>query len=51
MIGRRILFIITYMALTIFNAAAVESQNIWTLIILRFLAGAFGSSPLANVCY
>jgi MFS family permease len=36
------------MMLTIFNAAAAGSQNIQTLIILRFLAGAFGSSPLTN---
>jgi len=36
------------MLLTIFNACAAGSQNIETLIILRFLAGAFGSSPLTN---
>lgn len=34
--------------LTAFNAGAAGSQNIWTLIILRFFAGAFGSSPLTN---
>jgi len=34
--------------LTIFNAGAAGSQNIQTLIVLRFLAGAFGSSPLTN---
>lgn len=34
--------------LTIFNAGAAASQNIWTLVILRFFAGAFGSSPLTN---
>jgi MFS family permease len=50
-LGRRILFIITYLALTAFNAAAAGSQNIWTLIILRFFAGAFGSSPLTNVSH
>jgi hypothetical protein len=48
--GRRIIFILTYIALTIFNAAVIGSQNIWTVAILRFFAGAFGSSPLANVC-
>ena len=37
------------MMLTDFNAGAAGSRNIETLIILRFLAGAFGSSPLANV--
>lgn len=34
--------------LTVFNAGAAGSQNIQTLIILRFFAGAFGSSPLTN---
>lgn len=34
--------------LTFFNAGAAGSQNIWTLVILRFFAGAFGSSPLTN---
>lgn len=44
--GRQILFIGTYAALTAFNAGCAGSQNIWTLIILRFFAGTFGSSPL-----
>jgi MFS family permease len=46
--GRRNLFIFTYFFFTVFNGAVVASQNIWTLIILRFLAGTFGSSPLTN---
>ena len=46
--GRQILFFATYMMLTAFNAGAAGSQNIQTLIILRFFAGAFGSSPLTN---
>ena len=46
--GRQVLFFGTYGMLTAFNAGAAGSQNIWTLIILRFLAGAFGSSPLTN---
>lgn len=46
--GRQILFFSTYAALTAFNAGAAASQNIQTLIILRFFAGAFGSSPLTN---
>ncbi|KAF2086226.1 MFS general substrate transporter [Saccharata proteae CBS 121410] len=46
--GRQYLFMGTYAMLTIFNAAAAGSQNIQTLIILRFFAGAFGSSPLTN---
>lgn len=42
---RQRLFIITFIALTVFNAAATALQNMQTL---RSLAGAFGSSPLAN---
>lgn len=37
-----------YMALTAFNAGAAGAQNIQTLLILRFFAGTFGSSPLTN---
>ncbi|KAK6407812.1 MFS siderochrome iron transporter 1 [Elasticomyces elasticus] len=46
--GRQVLYVTTYGALTAFNAGAAGSQNIGTLIALRFLAGAFGSSPLTN---
>jgi sugar phosphate permease len=46
--GRQILFFFTYMGLTVFSAGAAGSQNIQTLIVLRFFAGAFGSSPLTN---
>ncbi|KAK7967005.1 uncharacterized protein PG986_001282 [Apiospora aurea] len=42
------LFFGTYMALTAFNAGAAGSKNIETLIILRFLAGTFGASPMTN---
>lgn len=46
--GRQYLFFGTYFCLTAFNAGAAGSQNMATLIVLRFLAGAFGSSPLTN---
>ncbi|KAK2064177.1 major facilitator superfamily transporter [Colletotrichum caudatum] len=46
--GRQYLFIVTYIALTAFNAGAAGAQNIETLIILRFFAGTFGASPLTN---
>lgn len=46
--GRQILFSGTYMMLTIFNAAAAGLNTSYGLIILRFLAGTFGSSPLTN---
>jgi MFS family permease len=48
MFGRQIIFTVTYCALTAFNAGSAGSQNSWTLIILRFFAGAFGASPLTN---
>ncbi|KAL8693192.1 MAG: hypothetical protein Q9218_001936 [Villophora microphyllina] len=46
--GRQIILFGTYGALTSFNAGAAGSQNIETLLILRFFAGAFGSSALTN---
>ncbi len=47
--GRQILFFITYGLFTVFNAGAAGSQNVTTLVVLRFFAGAFGSSVLTNV--
>ena len=46
--GRQILFFGTYGALTAFNAGSAGSRNITTLVVTRFFAGAFGSSPLTN---
>lgn len=46
--GRQYLFIGTYAVLTAFNAGCAGANNATTLIVLRFFAGAFGSSPLAN---
>ncbi|KAJ5385448.1 Major facilitator superfamily domain general substrate transporter [Penicillium concentricum] len=46
--GRQLLFVTTYAALTAFNAGVAGSQNAWSIIIFRFLAGSFGSSPLTN---
>ncbi|KAI1344293.1 major facilitator superfamily transporter [Xylariaceae sp. FL0016] len=48
MFGRQLMFFISYIALTAFNAGAAAAPNIQTLIVLRFLAGTFGSSPLTN---
>ncbi|EPS38601.1 hypothetical protein H072_7625 [Dactylellina haptotyla CBS 200.50] len=48
MYGRQRLFFGTYAALTAFNAGAAGAKNIQTLLIMRFFAGAFGSSPLTN---
>ncbi|KAI4203534.1 MAG: hypothetical protein LQ350_001723 [Teloschistes chrysophthalmus] len=46
--GRQIVLSGTYGIFTAFNAGVAGSQNIETLIILRFFAGAFGSSALTN---
>jgi MFS family permease len=48
MYGRQITFFVSYAALTALNAGTCASRNISTLAVLRFLAGAFGSSPLTN---
>ncbi|KAL8874306.1 MAG: hypothetical protein Q9174_000346 [Haloplaca sp. 1 TL-2023] len=48
MYGRQIILFGTYAGLTVFNAGAAGAQNIETLLILRFFAGAFGSSALTN---
>lgn len=48
MYGRQRLFYVTFFAITAFLAGSCGAQNMHTLIILRFFAGAFGSSPLTN---
>ncbi|KAL4892050.1 major facilitator superfamily domain-containing protein [Aspergillus ambiguus] len=47
-IGRQLPFFLSFGAMTALLAGCAGAQNIWTLLILRFLAGAFGSSPLTN---
>ncbi|EGR52428.1 uncharacterized protein TRIREDRAFT_54972 [Trichoderma reesei QM6a] len=46
--GRQIIFFVTYGAFTAFNAGSAAAQNISSLVILRFFAGAFASSALTN---
>ncbi|KAF4971449.1 hypothetical protein FZEAL_9848 [Fusarium zealandicum] len=46
--GRQIPFFISYLALTAFSAGAAGAPTMAALIVLRFFAGAFGSSPLTN---
>jgi MFS family permease len=48
MYGRQWLFFGTYMAMTAFNAGAAGASSITGVIVLRFFAGSFGSSPLTN---
>lgn len=46
--GRQILFILTFGAFTFFNAGTAGAKNTESILILRFFAGSFGSSPLTN---
>jgi MFS family permease len=46
--GRQIIYFITYALTTIFSGATIASPNIATLLVLRFFAGAFGSSAISN---
>ena len=46
--GRQIVFVGTYAAFMAFNAGVAGSNSIYSLLILRFFAAAFGSSPLTN---
>ncbi|XHG06327.1 hypothetical protein AWENTII_009532 [Aspergillus wentii] len=46
--GRQVVFIGTYCGLTIFCAATTGAKNIESLLVFRFLAGSFGSSPFTN---
>lgn len=48
MFGRRNLFLMSYTMMTLWQGVAVASPNLGALIVFRFLAGAFGSSPLTN---
>ena len=46
--GRQVPWIISHTAMVAFMAGSAGSKNIATLIVLRFLAGTFGGSPLVN---
>ncbi|KAJ5472189.1 hypothetical protein N7530_006190 [Penicillium desertorum] len=46
--GRQIIYFVTYGLTTLFAGATIASPNIATLLVLRFLAGAFGSSAISN---
>lgn len=45
--GRRPILIASAAGLTVLTAGTAGSQNIWTLIILRFFGGCIGSAPFA----
>ncbi|KAI0441394.1 MFS general substrate transporter [Xylaria telfairii] len=46
--GRQYVFAFTYAGVTLFSAATIASENIATLLVLRFFAGAFGASAITN---
>jgi hypothetical protein len=47
MLGRRNLFLFSYTVFTFWNGVTIASKNLATMLVFRFFAGAFGSSPLA----
>jgi MFS family permease len=48
MLGRRWAFNASYPLFAIFNMAGALSTNLPMILIVRFLAGTFGSAPLTN---
>jgi hypothetical protein len=48
LLGRRPIFIITLTAFTLLHLGQSLAPNIETLLVTRFLAGAFGVAPLSN---
>ncbi|KIW13421.1 hypothetical protein PV08_08609 [Exophiala spinifera] len=46
--GRQMMFFISFCGFTAFNAGCAGANSIGTLLVLRFFAGAFGSSPFTN---
>lgn len=46
--GRQFVYLVSIGGLAIFSAGTAGSRNIETVLILRFLGGAFGSSPFTN---
>lgn len=46
--GRQIVFAAMFFLTTLFGGASLASTNIQTLLVMRFLAGTFGSSAIVN---
>ncbi|KAI1104952.1 MFS general substrate transporter [Jackrogersella minutella] len=46
--GRQYIFAGTFAGVTIFSSAVIASNNIATLLVLRFFAGALGASVITN---
>ncbi|GJN94321.1 hypothetical protein Rhopal_007395-T1 [Rhodotorula paludigena] len=47
-VGRRPVFVVTLAVFALFQIGDAVAQNIWTIIIIRFFAATFASSPLTN---
>ncbi|SNX81332.1 probable mfs-multidrug-resistance transporter [Melanopsichium pennsylvanicum] len=47
-VGRRKLYVFTYLVFTMWQGVSIASPNMASLIVFRFLSGFFGSSPLVN---
>ncbi|KAL2823232.1 MFS general substrate transporter [Aspergillus cavernicola] len=45
--GRRLVYILSMMTLTVFTAGVAGAENTQTLLILRFFAGSLGSAAMA----
>jgi MFS family permease len=46
-LGRRKVFVVAFALYTLWTSVCAAAQNVWTLIIFRFLAGTFGSSAFS----
>ncbi|EPY51058.1 MFS transporter [Schizosaccharomyces cryophilus OY26] len=46
--GRFIVYLITLIVFTLLQIGGGVAQNVWTLAIIRYFQGFFGSTPLAN---
>jgi MFS family permease len=46
--GRNFAFMASYPVFVIFNVVGAVAPNIETILISRFIAGTFGSSPITN---
>lgn len=46
--GRQIIYAAMFFLATLFGGVSIASSNIQTLLVLRFLAGTFGSSAIVN---
>lgn len=48
MFGRRLIFVISYIPFTAFNAGVCGAKSLNAMLVLRFFAGTFGSSAMTN---